>query len=405
MNRIPELLAPAGNREKLEVALHYGADAVYMGGQKFSLRNFSENFSPTEMKSAIAYTHNMGRKAYITINIYLRDFEKEEMKAYLKEVASFFPDAFIIADPAVFTLAQEVAPHIPIHISTQANVTSSQAARFWAHLGATRINTARELNLSEIEEIVRSGNIKVEAFAHGSMCVSYSGRCLLSSFMVGRDSNRGECSHPCRWQYHVMEEKRPGEYYPVMEDERGTYIFNSHDLSMLEHLPQMIKTGLHSLKIEGRMKSVHYVGSIVRTYRLALDAYALAPLAYKLDPVGLSEIDLVSRHGLGTGFYLGMAKDSEILRDSSARPVQQYFLGRVDMAEKTLVSLTAKNNIAMGDSIIRLTPHGSLEEDTIIGLWNKNSSLIETAHPNDYVRIQFKSIQPEINDLLRKATE
>ena len=403
MNHIPELLAPAGNFEKLKVALHYGADAVYMGGTNFSLRNFSGNFSLPEMQEAISYTHQLHRKAYITINIYMRDTEVDDLRAYIKKVSLFSPDAFIIADPGVFRIAQQVAPHIPIHISTQANITSNQSARFWADLGAVRVNTARELSLDEIRTIVQSNALEVESFVHGSMCVSYSGRCLLSSFMANRDSNRGECAHPCRWQYRVMEEKRPGEYYPFMEDERGTYLFNSHDLSMIEYLPQMITTGLHSLKIEGRMKSVHYIGTVVRAYRLALDAYAKNPDLYQFNPDWQKEVHLVSRHGLDTGFYLGLSADSAILREGSSRPVQQCFVGRVEeVSAPNTVSIVVKNNISVGDPIFRLTPKNEIETDTVQYMYDKSGAPLDIAHPNETVTLQFAQITPAVNDLLRK---
>ncbi|HOI16042.1 MAG TPA: peptidase U32 family protein, partial [Geobacteraceae bacterium] len=247
--RIPELLAPAGNMEKLRIAVHYGADAVYLGGKEFSLRNLADNFSPDELSEAVSYAHEHGVKVYLATNIFPGNADLEEMRLYLEKVAAIPLDACIVADPGVLELVKEISPGRPIHLSTQANTTNWLSARFWKRQGVTRVNLARELSLHDIHEVKEKAGLEVEVFVHGAMCISYSGRCLLSSIMTGRDANRGECAHPCRWGYALVEEQRPGVYFPVMEDDRGTFIFNSRDLCLLEHLPELAESGIDSLKI------------------------------------------------------------------------------------------------------------------------------------------------------------
>ncbi|NMC75205.1 MAG: U32 family peptidase, partial [Geobacteraceae bacterium] len=279
---LPELLAPAGNREKLHVAVHYGADAVYLGGKEFSLRNLADNFSPEELSDAVSYAHDHGVKVYLATNIFPGNADLVEMRRYLEKVAEIPLDACIVADPGVLELVKEISPERPLHLSTQANTTNWLSARFWKRQGVTRVNLARELSLEEIREVKEKGGLEVEVFVHGAMCISYSGRCLLSSIMTGRDANRGECAQPCRWGYALVEEQRPGVYFPVMEDERGTFIFNARDLCLLEHLPELVESGVDSLKIEGRMKGIHYVASVVRVYREALDRYRDDPEGFRV---------------------------------------------------------------------------------------------------------------------------
>jgi U32 family peptidase len=268
---IPELLAPAGNYEKLVTAVHYGADAVYLGGKQFSLRAKAGNFEPDTMRQAVAYAHAHRVKVYVTVNILAHNDDLPDLDAYLLELREIGVDALIISDPGILLRVRTVTPDLPIHLSTQANVTNRLAARFWQGQGAVRLNLARELSLVEIEEIRREVGGELEVFVHGALCISYSGRCMLSNYMTGRDANQGNCAHPCRYSYALIEEKRPGLYYPVEEDERGTYIFNAKDLCLLEVLPELLAAGVDSLKIEGRMKSIFYVGGVVRVYRAALD--------------------------------------------------------------------------------------------------------------------------------------
>ncbi|MBW2620417.1 MAG: U32 family peptidase, partial [Deltaproteobacteria bacterium] len=268
-----ELLAPAGNFEKLKIAIHYGANAVYLAGKEFSLRNFSENFTVDELQQAVNFARGQAVKIYVACNIYPRNNDQKAIAEYLNILEEIGPDALIVADPGIFSLASKIIPQLPIHLSTQANTTNYKSALFWQQLGVKRINVARELSLNEIREIVKNCAVEIEAFIHGSMCISYSGRCLLSSFMSNRDSNQGLCSQPCRWKYSIVEELRPGQYMPIAEDDQGSYIFNSKDLCMIEHIPAIVESGIVSLKIEGRMRGINYLASTVKVYREAIDAY------------------------------------------------------------------------------------------------------------------------------------
>ena len=283
MNRNIELLIPAGSLEVLRTAVDYGADAVYIGGEMFSLRAKAKNFSKEDMLEGIAYAHSKGKKVYVTANILAHNDDLEEAKKYFEELKTIKPDAVIISDPGIFAIAKEVMPEMEIHISTQANNTNYATYKFWWQLGATRVVTARELSLEEIKKIRKNipEDMEIETFVHGAMCMAYSGRCLLSNYMAGRDANRGACTHPCRWKYSVVEENRPGEYMPVYENERGTYIFNSKDLCMIEHIPALVEAGIDSFKIEGRMKTALYVATVARTYRKAIDDYIKSPDLYK----------------------------------------------------------------------------------------------------------------------------
>ncbi len=271
MPKIPELLAPAGNFEKLKAAIHYGADAVYLGGHRFSLRAHAANFSETEIRQAVSYAHDNGTKVYVTVNILAHNRDFIDLPSYLEETGKAGVDGLIISDPGIMKLAREIVPDLAVHLSTQANVTNIESARFWQEQGVKRINAARELSLAEITEIKKSTNLEIEVFAHGALCISYSGRCLLSCYLTGRSANRGDCAHPCRYSYNLVEEKRPGQYFPVEEDDHGTYIFNSRDLCLLNRLPELLAAGVDCLKIEGRMKTIYYTGAVTRVYRAALD--------------------------------------------------------------------------------------------------------------------------------------
>ncbi|MBW2201393.1 MAG: U32 family peptidase, partial [Deltaproteobacteria bacterium] len=300
-----ELLAPAGDFEKLEIAIHYGADAVYLGGKNFSLRNFSGNFTEQELRKAISVAHQSNVKVYVACNIYPRSCELQAISDYLVFLGKIEPDAIIIADPGIVNLAQKKISHIPVHLSTQANTTHIQSVLFWQNLGVKRINIARELSLEEIREIASHSDVEIEAFVHGAMCIAYSGRCLLSGYMANRDSNRGMCAHPCRWRYAVVEELRPGQYLPLTEDDRGSYIFSSKDLCMIGHIPDMIRAGICALKIEGRMKGIHYLAAVVKAYREAIDAYYNHSEAYVVTEEWTKELSSINHRGYCTGFYFG----------------------------------------------------------------------------------------------------
>lgn len=402
LNKI-ELLAPAGNFEKLEIALHYGADAVYMAGKDFSLRNFSGNFTIPELEKAIRLVHDLGKKAYVACNIYPRNHELDEISGFLEQIGRIAPDAVIVADPGVFLKARSIIPEIPIHVSTQANTTSILSARFWKEMGAERINAAREITLSEISEIAMESRIEVEAFVHGSMCISYSGRCLLSSFMAKRDSNRGSCCHPCRWNYAVVEEMRPKEFMPVMEDDRGTYIFNSKDLCMIGHIPEMIKAGIVSLKIEGRMKGINYLAAVVKTYREAIDSWYKDPDKYEVDEKWTKELLRISHRGYCTGFYFGDPDETAPNFDNYKSFQDHVFMGKIiSSSEESYVLCEVRNKICKGDSVEILVPKGYPEADIIKELFDSNGRSIDFAHNGTTVRILLNG-QYETNDLIRKA--
>jgi putative protease len=323
MPKIPELLAPAGSLEKLKAAIHYGADAVYLGGKEFSLRAHAANFAPEQLVEAVAYAHARRVKVYVTVNILAHNRDFAGLPGYLESLLTAGVDGLIIADPGILRVAHRVAPQLPIHLSTQANVTNLEAARFWREQGVKRLNTARELSLAEISAIKAGTDLEIEVFSHGAICISYSGRCLLSCHLTGRSANRGDCAHPCRYSYSLVEEKRPGQYFPVEEDGRGTYIFNSRDLCLLNRLPELIAAGVDSLKIEGRMKSVYYVGAVIRTYRAALDDLAarwpadISGALPQVDPKFLAELDKIGNRGYTENFLDETPGPREMLYDRS----------------------------------------------------------------------------------------
>ena len=324
-----ELLAPAGNFEKLEIAIHYGANAVYLAGKEFSLRNFSQNFTLDELQHAVRYARKHHVKVYAACNVFPKNAEQNSIVEYLHSLGEIGIDALIIADPGIFMTASKVIPQIPIHLSTQANTTNQKSALFWQTLGIKRVNLARELSLKEIKEVALHCDLEIEAFVHGSMCIAYSGRCLLSSFMANRDSNRGMCAQSCRWKYAVVEELRPGQYMPIAEDDRGSYMFSSKDLCMIGHIPEIIESGIVSLKIEGRMRGINYLASAVKVYREAIDAYYENPEDYMTQKDWLYELETVSNRSYSTGFYFDdphqISPAYENLRNSG-----QNFMGTYD---------------------------------------------------------------------------
>jgi len=397
-----ELLAPAGSFEKLEVAVHYGADAVYIAGKAFSLRNFSGNFTEEELKSAIDYAHTQGVKVYVACNIFSRNHEQAAISAYLERLGAMGPDAVIIADPGIVLDAAARIPGVPIHLSTQANTTNYRSVRFWEKAGISRVNMARELSLGEIREIAGRSRAEIETFVHGAMCISYSGRCLLSNYMTGRDGNRGECCHPCRWRYAVMEETRKGQYFPVEADERGTYLFSSQDLCLIEHLPDLIGAGIDSLKIEGRMKGIHYVASVVKVYREAIDSFYENPSAFRVKEYWLRELDGISHRPYGTGFYFGRPDppSPDDKREPSETP--QRFIGKVVSSEGNgHTCLDVRNKFFRGEPVEILTRKGPAREDRILGLFDADGIPIEFAQPNTTVKIALQGLY-EKNDLVRR---
>lgn len=402
LNNKVELLAPAGSFEKLEIAIHYGADAVYLAGKNFSLRNFSGNFTLEELDAAVAFAHAHHVKVYVACNIFSRNQDQAALSEYLHQLGEIVPDALIISDPGILLAAKTAAPHLPVHLSTQANTTNYQSALFWKNLGIQRINVARELSLIEIKEISDRCPIEIEAFVHGAMCMSYSGRCLLSNVMTNRDSNRGMCSHPCRWRYAVVEEKRPGIYYPIAEDDRNSYIFNSSDLCMIEHLPDMINAGVHSLKIEGRMKGIHYAAVVVKAYREAIDAYYQNPDAYCFQASWLQELKSVNHRSYGTGFYFGDLDDQSANIDNRTPPTIQLFLGKVlATGGPQTVRLDVRNKIFQGEAVEVIGKKGAPTPDRIETIINEKGESAPFAQPNEQVTVTLTGTY-EKNDLIRR---
>jgi putative protease len=405
--KIPELLAPAGNMEKLRMAVHYGADAVYLGGKEFSLRNLADNFSPDELAEAVRYAHEREVKVYLTTNIFPGNADLEEMRRYLEEIADIPLDACIVADPGVLELVREISPERTIHLSTQANTTNWRSARFWKRQGVARVNPARELSLDEIREVKEKAGLEVEVFAHGAMCISYSGRCLLSSIMTGRDANRGECAHPCRWGYALVEEQRPGRYFPVVEDERGTFIFNSRDLCLLEHLPELVESGVDSLKIEGRMKGIHYVASVVRVYREALDRYRDDPEGFRVREEWLDELKKISHRGYTAGFLFGRPGEEDREYDSSYLRSHEFVGVVKGVSDDGVVTIEVRNRVMVGDEV-EFIGRAMSSHRFVIGEMadgeGEGAALLSAAHPNTIIRIRTP-FRVERNDLVRRKKQ
>ncbi|MFH1974595.1 MAG: U32 family peptidase [Pseudomonadota bacterium] len=405
LNRKIELLAPAGNFEKLEIAVHYGADAVYLAGKDYSLRNLSENFTLEELENALLFARKSGVKVYVACNIFSRNSEQKAISDYLKSLAKISPDAVIIADPGILEEARRVMPGMPIHLSTQANTTNYKAALFWKKQGVARINAARELSLKEIEEIALLGNVEVEVFVHGAMCISYSGRCLLSNFMENRDSNRGECCQPCRFRYSVVEETRPGRYMPIAEDNRGTYIFNSKDLCMIRYIPEMINAGVSSLKIEGRMKGINYVASAVKVYREAIDSYYESPEEYSVKDEWVEELSRISNRDYCTGFYFGNMNET-IPNYMDIKPATgRTFIGKVTGVENgNIAVLVVRNKFFLNDPVDILGKKGPVKRDTIKRILDIEGNEVKAARSGSTVKVLLEN-GCSTNDLLRKIEE
>jgi putative protease len=378
-----ELLAPAGNLEKLKMAIIYGADAVYIGGKSFSLRTSSDNFTCEEMKEGIRFVHERGKKIYLTLNAIPHNDDIDGLMEYIREIRYIGLDAVIVSDPGVFSLVKDEAPEMEIHISTQANNTNYKSVDFWNKLGAKRVVLARELSLAEIRDIKDKchNSVEIECFVHGAMCMSYSGRCMLSTYMTGRNSNKGQCAHPCRWKYHVVEEKRPGEYLPVYEDENGTYIFNSKDLCMIEYLPELINSGIESLKIEGRSKSAYYVATVVRAYKMALDKYYEEPSEYVFDEKFLIEVSKASHREFTTGFYLNKPDGTDRIYDTSSYVRSYDFVGLVLEYDETtkIAKVEQRNRMYKGEKIEVVVPGKEHFNQEIMYMKDCNQKEIDVA--------------------------
>lgn len=371
----------------MEIAINYGADAVYLAGKDFSLRNFSGNFSAKELDLAIKLAHTNGVKVFVALNIYSRNSEQKAIAEYLKKLGKIKPDALIIADPGILMEARNLVPEIPVHLSTQSNTTNYKSVLFWAQMGIKRINAARELSLKEINQMTLQCESEIEAFVHGAMCISYSGRCLLSSFMALRDSNRGECSHPCRWKYSVVEELRPGKYMPLAEDDRGTYIFNSSDLCMIEHIPAMIKAGITSLKIEGRMKGINYLASTVKVYREAIDRYYDNPDQYEVDQNWIQELSQINNRGYCTGFYFNDPEQISPNYERLQKPKHRFVAKVIDSGSDNYVCIEVRNKIFKHDKISILCKKGPAINDKIKNIIDENGISQPFAQPGSAVNI------------------
>lgn len=390
----PELLAPAGDLEKLKIAVKYGADAVYFGGEVFSLRAGAGNLTYEEMEEGIAFAHERNVKCYLTINIFAHNRDIEPLTEYLKKISRLDIDAFIVSDPGIISMIQTIIPDAEIHLSTQANMTNYMTARFWHQMGIKRIVLARELGFDEIRQLRENTpeNLEYEAFVHGAMCISYSGRCLLSNFMIERDANQGMCAHPCRWKYALVEEQRPGLYYPVEEDERGTYILNSRDLCMIEHIPELVQSGICSLKIEGRMKSIFYVATIISTYRKAIDAYCENPDGYVFNERWMDEVKKVSHREFTTGFYFHNPTNKDQNYQTSAYTREYTFTGLVRSYDsKTGYAIVEqRNKMVVGDEIEIFGPGSDYFVQTLTEMYNEEGEPIEAApHPQQILKIKL----------------
>lgn len=387
----PELVAPAGDIEKLKTAIEYGADAVYVGGEGFNLRMGATNLTTEEIKEATSWVHDRGKKIYVALNIFARNYHVSGIRSYLKKLAEIPIDAVIVSDPGIFLTVREIAPHIPIHLSTQANTTNAKSVEFWHQQGMKRAVLARELTLGEIKEITNNSPIQTEVFVHGAMCMSYSGRCLLSSFMANRHANLGDCSNSCRWQYILKEEKRPEETYPIVEDESGTFILSSKDLCMIQHIPELVHAGVTAWKIEGRMKSPYYVAAVTRVYREALDRYFADPVRYVYDQRWLSELEKVSHREYGTGFFFGnQGYNSQTTHPGNSYIKEYDYLGMINnVLSDGVAEVLAKNRFLSNTPVeiigMRLSEDFS---QVLLDIRNEYNEPIEAAHAGQKVIVK-----------------
>lgn len=409
MRKKPEILAPASSLEVLKTAVEYGADAIYIGGEMYGLRAKAKNFSAEDMGEGIRYAHARGKKVYVTANITAHNRDLEGVRQYFLELKELQPDALIISDPGVFAIAREVCPELDVHISTQSNNVNYMTFRFWHEQGAVRVVTARELSIEEIGDIRRNipGELEIETFVHGAMCISYSGRCLLSNYFTGRDANLGACTHPCRWKYYIMEEKRPGEFLPVEENERGTYIFNSKDLCMIEHIPELVEAGIDSFKIEGRMKTALYVAVVSRTYRKALDDYFEDPALYQKNiPYYQEEIAKCTYRQFTTGFFFGPTTHDSQIYDNNTYIKGYVYLGMIERVEEDGTGwFEQKNKFSVGEQVEIMKPSGENIVTKVLALYDDKGTVVGSCpHPAVQIRVQVECGLAAF-DIIRRMVE
>lgn len=403
----PELLAPAGNLEKLKMAINFGADAVYLGGSKLNLRAFADNFTDDELKEALEYAHERGKRVFVTINVFPHNEDLIGLEEYLKKLYELKVDAILVSDPGIIMTARETVPDLELHLSTQANNVNWKSAQFWHKQGVKRIVLARELSLTEIKEIRNKlpEDCEIEAFVHGSMCMSYSGRCVISNYMTGRDSNRGQCAQPCRYKYYLMEEKRPNEYFPILEDERGTYLLNSKDLCMIEYIPELAQAGINSFKIEGRMKSPYYVASIVKAYRQAIDAYFENPKEYKFQKKWMDDLTKASHRVYYTGFYFG---DINKQAQESSSYIRDYdIVGIVRDYDKStgVATIEQRNRVFEGDTVEVFRSEGDSFQICLSDMKNRKGEKIEVAPSAQMIFTITTSVELKKDDMLIKKRD
>lgn len=405
MNKKPELLAPAGNLEKLKTAINFGADAVYLGGSKLNLRAFADNFDNENLKQGIRYAHERGKKVYLTLNVFPHNDDLSDLEDYLLELRELEIDALLVSDPGIIMTAKEVVPEIELHLSTQANNVNYKSALYWHKQGIKRIVLARELSLKEIKEIRQRlpEECELEAFVHGSMCISYSGRCLLSNYMTGRDSNRGECAQPCRYKYYLTEEKRPGEYFEALQDDKGTYIMNSKDLCMIEHIPELVDAGISSLKIEGRMKSSYYVATVVKAYREALDSYFKDPGSYKFDKKLLDDLMKPSHRSYYTGFYFGDENGQVHSSSSYIRNYDIVGIVRNYNDENNIATIEQRNRVFENDTVEVLRPYEENFEFDLKDMKDKDGNNISVAPSAQMIFTVKTNTKLKIGDMIIKG--
>ena len=406
MNRHIEVLSPAGNMDKLKMAIRYGADAVYCAGQSFGLRASSSNFSNEELKEAVEFVHSHGKKIYVTCNIIPHNEDLVGLEDYLKFLESIKVDAIIVADLGIFLLAKRVAPNLERHVSTQANTTNYLTTEFWKEQGATRVVVAREVSIADIKTMKEAADIEIEAFVHGAMCISYSGRCLLSNYFTTRDANRGQCTQACRWKYSLVEENRPGEYYPIEEDQHGTYIFNSKDLCLLKYIPDLVEAGVDSLKIEGRMKSVHYAATVTKVYREAVDSYLADPEHYEVKPEWIEELEKISHRPYTEGFSVEKPDETAQNYGQSSNTQTHDFIGLVEgyNVEEGYAYLEQRNNFKVGDEVEFCQPPGELVHHVITKMTDEEGNEITVApHPQMKVRLYIDTPLEEYAMMRRRC--
>ena len=408
-NGKPELLVPASSLEVLKVAVMYGADAVYIGGEMYGLRAKAKNFSMEDMAEGIRFAHEHGKRVFVTANITAHNRDLEGVRKYFRELHKIGPDALIISDPGVFTIAREVCPEIEVHISTQSNNVNYETYLFWQRLGAKRVVSARELSIKEIAEIRANipDDLEIETFVHGAMCISYSGRCLLSNYFTGRDANLGACTHPCRWKYYIMEENRPGEFLPVEENERGTYIFNSKDLCMVEHMDDVLNSGIDSLKIEGRMKTALYVATVARTYRKAIDDYLESQEKYRANMSWYQEqISNCTYRQFTTGFFYGKPDENTQIYDNNTYVKEYTYLGYAEKVDENgFAHITQRNKFTVGETVEIMKPDGRNIEAVIKAIYDEDGNSVESApHPQQKLAVDLGT-EIEQYDLLRRSEE